>query len=75
MIEHETITLRKTVTDTAGFARSIVFGNPLIEEIRQRDGADADDFVRAIITEFHDRFGPEPFAMPLEATVFTARRP
>lgn len=74
-IEHETIALRKTVTDTAGFARGIVFGNPLIEEIRQRDGADAQDFLRAVITEFHDRFGPEPFAMPLEATVFTARRP
>jgi len=74
MIEHETIALRKTVTDAAAFARGLVFGNPLVEEIRQRDGADADEFVKAIIAEFGDRFGPEPFAMPLEATVFTARR-
>ncbi|MXN63796.1 methyltransferase domain-containing protein [Stappia sp. GBMRC 2046] len=74
-IEHETITLRKTVTDVAGFARGIVFGNPLIEEIRQRDGVDADEFLKALIAEFDDRFGPEPFVMPLEATVFTAQRP
>jgi SAM-dependent methyltransferase len=75
MVEHETIALRKTVEDTAGFARGIVFGNPIIEEIRQRDGADVDEFVRAMIAEFHNRFGPEPFAMPLEATVFVAQRP
>lgn len=75
MIDHETISLRKTVKDAADFARGLVFGNPLIEEIRQRDGADPDDFLEAIIKEFDDRFGPDPFAMPLEATVFTARRP
>ena len=40
----------------------------------ERGGVDADDFVRAMVTEFHDSIGPEPFAMPLEATVFTARR-
>jgi hypothetical protein len=45
----------------------------MIEEIRQRDGASEGDFVKAIIEEFGDRFGPEPFVMPLEATVFTAQ--
>jgi SAM-dependent methyltransferase len=72
-IECETIALQKTVLDSAAFARGIVFGNPLIEEIRQRGGVDANDVVEALIKEFRDRFGPEPFTMPLEATVFVAR--
>jgi SAM-dependent methyltransferase len=72
-VGHETIALRKTVTDVARFARGAVFGNPLIEEIRQRGGVDPDDVVAAIAAEFQSRLGPEPTTMPLEATVFTSR--
>jgi SAM-dependent methyltransferase len=74
-IEHETIPLQKTVMDTEAFARGIVYGNPIIEEIRQRGGVDAEEFLKTLITAFHDRFGPEPFTMPLESTVLTARLP
>ena len=74
-LEHETIALRKTVADLSGFARGIVYGNPLIEEIRQRGGVDPDDVMAAIVDGFRKRFGPEPFVMPLQATVFTARVP
>jgi len=72
-VQHETIALRKTVKDLAGFARGIVFGNPLIEEIRQRGGIDPDEVAAAIVEEFKRRLGPEPITMPLEATVFTGR--
>jgi SAM-dependent methyltransferase len=72
-VGHETVALRKTVTDLTGFARGIVFGNPLIEEIRQRGGIDPKDVAAAIVDEFKSRMGPEPVTMPLEATVFTAR--
>jgi SAM-dependent methyltransferase len=72
-IKHDTLPLRKTVTDLDGFARGIVFGNPLIDEIRQRGGVDEDDVLAAIIEDFQDRLGPEPITMPLEATVFTGR--
>lgn len=69
--EHAIIPLRKTVTDLAVFAQGIVFGNPLIDEIKQRGGVDAADVMAAIIEEFQNRLGPEPITMPLEATVFT----
>lgn len=72
-LAHETIPLQKTVTDAAGFARGLVFGNPLIDEIRQRGGVDPDEVVAAVIGSFHERFGPAPFTMPLQATVFSAR--
>lgn len=72
-VEHDTIPLRKTVTDLAGFARGLVFGNPLIDEIQQRGGVDAGDVMTAIIEEFQNRLGPEPITMPLQATVFIGR--
>jgi len=72
-LEHDTIELRKTVADLAAFARGIVYGNPLIDEIRQRGGVDPDDVVAAIIDRFRKRFGAGPITMPLQATVFTAR--
>jgi len=74
-VEHDTIQLRKTVTDLASFARGLVFGNPLINEIRQRGGVDPTDVVTAIIDEFRVRLGQEPITMPLQATVFIGRTP
>ncbi len=74
-LEHETIALRKTVADLSAFARGIVFGNPLIDEIRQRGGVDPEDVMAAIVDEFRYRFGPAPITMPLQATVFTGRVP
>jgi len=72
-VGHETIPLRRTVTDVAGFARGLVFGNPLIEEIQQRGGVDPGAVMAAIGEALEARFGPEPMTMPLEATVFTCR--
>jgi hypothetical protein len=74
-VEHDTIALEKQVTDYAGFARGMVFGNPLIDEIRQRGGVEPEDVVAAIIAELRTRWGPEPAAMPLLATAFTGRAP
>ena len=74
-MEYETIPLDKTVADYAGFARGIVFGNPLIDEIRQRGGVEPDDVMAAIIAEMHTRWGAEPATMPLLATAFTGRTP
>ncbi len=74
-IAHETIDLDKAVTDYAGFARGMVYGNPLIEEIRQRGGVEPDDVVAALIAEMQTSWGPPPGRMPLRATVFEASKP
>jgi len=71
--KHDTIAIEKTVEDLAGFARGMVFGNPLIGEIQDRGGVDPNEVVAAIIDEFQTRLGPEPLTMPLQATVFTGR--
>lgn len=72
-VEHETIRLQKTVRDLDGFARGLVFGNPLIAEIHQRGGVSAEDVMSAVLDEFRERMGPEPISMPLEATAFVVR--
>lgn len=73
-IRGETITLSKTIDDPEKFAAALVYGNPMIDEIRTRGGVDPDEVAGAIQEALRDRFGPPPLRMPLEAVVFTCRR-
>jgi len=72
-VEYETIEIQKSVSDWGHFARGLVFGNPLIDEIRNRGGVDAEEVVQAIKHSLRDRFGPTRSSMPLKATVFQGR--
>jgi ubiquinone/menaquinone biosynthesis C-methylase UbiE len=72
-IEHDAVNLTKPVTDWRHFAHGLVYGNPLIDEIRRRGGVDADEVMRAIEAELRARHGAEPTSMPLRATVFQGR--
>jgi len=72
-IEHDTVAIKKPVKDWGGFAHGLVYGNPLIDEIRRRGEVKADDVKGAIETALRDAFGPEPSLLPLEATVFCGR--
>jgi len=71
---HQTIRLDKSVDDWALFARGLVFGNPMIEEIKTRGGTSPEAVVDKFISAFRDRFGHEPASMPLEAKVFSASK-
>ena len=71
---HETITLNKTIEDPEKFAEALIYGNPLVDEIRARGGVDPDEVASAILDALRARFGPPPLRMPLEALVFTCRR-
>lgn len=73
-ISHETITQDKTIHNAEKFAEALVYGNPMIDEIRTRGGVDPDEVASAILDALHGRFGPPPLRMPLEAVVFTCRR-
>ncbi len=72
-IEHETICLQKKVKNWEAFARGLVFGNPLIGEIKEHGNINPDDVMGAIKQRLHADFGPEPGPMPLKATVFCGR--
>jgi len=67
--------LEKEVPDTALFARGLVHGNPVIDEIRARGGVDPDRIVNAVARALRQEFGPDPSRMPLQAIVFSASKP
>ncbi len=74
-VQHETIEFQKTVPDWRHFSHGVVFGNPLIDEIKSRGGVDANDVARAVENGLRKEFGPEPSSMPLKATIFKGRSP
>lgn len=73
-VRHETIRLRRKIADPEAFARGLVFGNPLIDEIRNRGGVDPETVATAVRRALEVTFGPTDMTMPLEATMFTCTR-
>lgn len=73
-VSHDGVRLEKPIGDAERFAEALVYGNPLIEEIRSRGGVDPDEVASAILDALRRRFGPPPLQMPLAAVVFTCRR-
>ncbi len=73
-VKHETIRLKKKIVNPEGFARGLVYGNPLIDEIRNRGGVDPEEVTTAVLRAINVTFGPTDMTMPLEATMFTCTR-
>jgi len=74
-IAHEIVSIDKRVDDWALFGRGLVLGNPLVDEIRQRGTISAEAVIERFTLALRTRFGIEPARMPLEAVVFSARKP
>ena len=69
------VRLEKPIPEAAAFARGIVYGNPLVDQLRARGGVGIDRVVGALTAALHQEFGADPGRMPLQAIVFEARRP
>jgi SAM-dependent methyltransferase len=69
------IRLDKVIPDLAAFARATVLGNPLADQIRARGGVDPERVIEMLIEEFRREFGTSPSRMPLQAIVFSAKKP
>ncbi|MES0825753.1 class I SAM-dependent methyltransferase [Ruegeria sp. SCP11] len=72
-ITHETIRLKKSIKNIEKFATALVYGNPLIDEIKERGGVDPDLIVTEILSALRTRFEPSDLTMPLSATMFECR--
>ncbi len=70
-VKYDAIRLNKKIADPEGFARGIVYGNPLIDEIRTRGSVDPETITAAVLDALKATFGPRDITMPLEATIFT----
>ncbi|MEX0300779.1 MAG: methyltransferase type 11, partial [Leisingera sp.] len=72
-VSHETAGLTKIIEQPEAFAAALVYGNPMIEEIRTRGSISPDAVAEAILKALHDSFGPPPLKMPLSAITFTCK--
>lgn len=61
------------LSDTEAFARGLVFGSPLIEQIRARGRVAADAVVEALAAALAEEFGA-PAQLPMQAIVFDASK-
>jgi SAM-dependent methyltransferase len=73
-ISAHVLKIDKTVKQANRFANGLIFGNPIIDEIRERGTTDPEAIVAALTAALHRAFGPDPGRMPLQAIVFSARR-
>lgn len=67
--------LEKEVPDPAILARGLVYGSPIIDQVLARGGVKPEQIVDAIVQEYRREFGTNPGRMPLQAIVFSAKKP
>lgn len=73
-VTHDDAPRSKQVSDLGAFAHGLVRGNPLIDEISKRPGADPARLIATIETRMRAAWGNEPAIMALKANFFLARR-
>ncbi len=64
-----------TIPEVAPYARALVYGSPLIDQIRARGGVDPERVVDALTEALPRESGANPTRIPLQAIVFETRRP
>lgn len=72
-VEYETIQINKTIANPEEFATALVYGNPLIDEIRERGGVDPKEVVSEMQSALKATFGSSGMTMSLSATTFDCR--
>jgi SAM-dependent methyltransferase len=68
------VRLEKEIPDAAIFARGLVYGNPLIDQVRTRGGVEPERIVDALEEALRREFGADPGRMPLQAILFSATK-
>lgn len=71
-IEIAVVSRRKEIPSLPTFARGMVHGNPLIDQIQARGGIAPDRIVEAFTQALSDAFGSNPARMPLQAIFYSA---
>jgi ubiquinone/menaquinone biosynthesis C-methylase UbiE len=64
----------KEISDSAAFARGMILGNPLSDQVKQR-GGDPEELVAMVLQDLHRSFGADPGHMPLQAIFYSAQKP
>jgi len=70
--EAAVVRLEKEIPDAVAFARGLVFGNPLIDQIRARGGVAPERIVEVLVEDLRRELGADPGHMPLQAIMLSA---
>lgn len=73
-IEIAVLEIEKEVPDITLFAQGIVYGNPLIDQIRARGGVDPERIVDVVAQAMRAEFGADPGRMTLQAIIFSVAK-
>lgn len=69
-LEVAVLSIEKRIPDLAAFARGLVYGNPVIDQIRSRGGVEPDRIVDTVAAALRSEFGADQTSMPLQTIVF-----
>jgi ubiquinone/menaquinone biosynthesis C-methylase UbiE len=68
------VTENRTIADPAAFAHGLVFGTPVIEQIRARGGVDPNLIADALADAFRTELGSNPCRTRMRVIILEARR-
>ena len=71
-VRHHPVEHTSTVSNMEGFAKALVHGNPMIQEIHDRGTVSAQQAEKAIFSAIVEEFGSSPGRIPMKAIVFEA---
>lgn len=74
-LEIAVATVQKTVTDLEMFAKGLIFGNPLFDQIKARGGPTPEAMQSQVLGLLGDEFGISPAVMPLQTIFYSAAKP
>jgi SAM-dependent methyltransferase len=64
----------KDIPDASVFAHGLIYGNPMIDQVRERGGVEPELIVEALVQALRREFGADPGRMPLQAITFSATK-
>jgi ubiquinone/menaquinone biosynthesis C-methylase UbiE len=74
-IKVDAVPLDKDIPNAEFFATGLVFGNPVVQEIRARGGVAPEAVIAELTRALHKAFGPDPGRMPIQAIFISAEKP
>jgi len=73
-ISAQVVSIDKTIPEARLFAKGLILGNPIVDEICAHGTVDPDTIVGEVTCALQTAFGHDPGRMPLQAIVFGARK-
>ena len=74
-ISAHVLRVTKRIPKARAFAEGLILGNPIIEQISERGTTDPETIITSVTAALQRAFGDDPGRMPLQAIIFSARRP